>query len=104
MQLPEPFLHLDFRHQIPISTSFCLLAEQYYFASPDPDRFPDDDALSSGEGSLCWFRTEDICDLPMPHSARAVLAHWFREGRHTDVLYGGIAVPEGVRFTELTRF
>ena len=76
----------------------------YYFASPDPDRFPDDGVLTSSEGVLRWFRAEELTDLPMPHSARAVLDHWLREGRRTDSLYGGIAVPEGVRFTELTRF
>ena len=76
----------------------------YYFASPDPDRFPEDASLSSTEGTLRWFRPEELPGLPMPHSARAVVAHWLREGRHTDALYGGIAVPEGVRFTELTRF
>lgn len=76
----------------------------YYFSSPDPDRFPDDASLRSEEGTLRWFGPEELRGLPMPHSARAVLDHWFREGRHTDVLYGGIAVPDGVRFTELTRF
>lgn len=76
----------------------------YYFASPDPDRFPDDASLRSEEGTLRWFREDVLQSLPMPHSARAVLDHWFRVGKCTDSLYGGIAVPDGVRFTELTRF
>ena len=81
-----------------------LRQNYYYFASPVRGRFPEDAALKSSEGILRWFPEEDIMTLPMPHSARAVLDHWLREGRHTDGLWGGIAVPEGVRFTELTRF
>ena len=40
----------------------------------------------------------------MPHTARAVLRHWFREGRGTELLYGGVGVPDGAVFTPLDPF
>lgn len=75
----------------------------YYFAALDPDCPFAADPVSN-EGTLRWFREEETRGLPMPHSARAVLDHWFREGRTNDLLYGGVAVPEGVRFTQLSAF
>jgi hypothetical protein len=40
----------------------------------------------------------------MPHTAKYVIQHYINEGRMNSKLYGGIAVPEGIRFTELNQF
>lgn len=72
----------------------------YYFAAlRDPER-----PLSSPEGILRWFRPDEIPDLKMAHTAKAVYLHYIRTGSHSDVLYGGIAVPGGVEFVPLEVF
>ena len=68
----------------------------YYFAQLQTDR-----ALGSNEGTLRWFRLDELDGLPMAYTARYMLDHWLKTGRHTDCLYGGIADGEGVVFTQL---
>lgn len=40
----------------------------------------------------------------MPHTAKYVVKHYIEEGRKNDKLYGGIAISERVKFTELNEF
>lgn len=57
--------------------------------------------LVSDEGNLKWFPTNELHDLPMPPSARQAIDHWLAEGRHTDLLYGGISQADGATFLPL---
>lgn len=58
----------------------------YFFAELKTEK-----ALSSNEGQLQWFGEEAALQLPMPHSAKAVLAHYCREGKKNNTLYGCIS-------------
>lgn len=60
--------------------------------------------IESNEGVLKWFDYNDISNLEMPHTAKFVIEHYIREGRKNSKLYGGIAVQDGVEFTELKEF
>lgn len=60
--------------------------------------------IKSNEGKLKWFKFNDISSLDMPHTAKYVVKHYIEEGRKNDKLYGGIAIPEGIEFTELNEF
>jgi len=56
------------------------------------------------EGRPAWMKLDQLPDLDMPHTARAVLRHYLDTGRHTDCLYCGCAVKDGVRFEALDEF
>ena len=58
----------------------------YFFAE-----LTEDILLSSNEGQLQWCTEEEALALPMPPSAKAVIAHYFREGKRNDTLYGCIS-------------
>ncbi len=60
--------------------------------------------IESNEGILKWFKYDEIKDLNMPHTAKYVIQHYIKEGRMNNKLYGGIAIPEGIKFTELNQF
>ena len=60
--------------------------------------------IKSNEGELNWFDYDEIKKLNMPHTAKYVIQHYITEGRMNNKLYGGIAVPEGIKFTELNQF
>ena len=68
----------------------------YYFAQLKADR-----ELVSNEGTLRWFRMDELAGLPMAYTARYMIDHWLREGRHTACVYCGAADGETVVFTEL---
>ncbi len=77
------------------------IRQNYYFFARlrDPDR-----PIASNEGSLVWTDLKDIGDYRMPATARFMLEHYAREGRFTDLLYGGITTGQGIRFTPLEEF
>ena len=54
--------------------------------------------LKSTEGKLKWFSPDELGELAMPFTARFVVDHYLTTGRHTDVLYGGVADGDGVVF------
>lgn len=60
--------------------------------------------LSSNEGILKWFASEEITELQMPFTAKYVMEHYLREGRNNDMLYGGIGDGEKVVFTKMPEF
>ncbi len=60
--------------------------------------------IKSNEGELKWFDFDEIPTLIMPHTAKYVIEHYIKEGRHNNKLYGGIAVPTGIEFSELNQF
>lgn len=71
----------------------------YYFA-----RLSEERPLESTEGKLQWIPYEKIQDLDMPPSARAMMAHYLRQGRFDDQLYAGVAEEDGAAFVPLHEF
>ena len=47
---------------------------------------------------------DEVLALPMPHTARYVMQHYLETGKDTESVYGGIAQPDGVLFTEMEVF
>lgn len=77
------------------------IRQNYYFFA---ELKPGYDAQDSNEGRLEWHDLSSLDALPMPVTARHVVDHYLREGRFTDVLYGGLTTAEGPVFAELTDF
>lgn len=77
--------------------------QNYYFFA-DLAEHVDEERLSSNEGELRWFATEEMEELPMPHSAKYMLLHYIKKGQYTNCLYGGITTEDDVMFTELKEF
>ncbi len=77
------------------------IRQNYYFFAKIKDKAKE---IKSNEGKLKWFEFNDISSLDMPHTAKYVVKHYIEEGRKNDKLYGGIAIPEGIEFTELNEF
>ena len=77
------------------------IRQNYYYFAELKDGF---EAKDSTEGRLEWHHVNALDGLPMPVTARHVVDHYVAEGRHTDVLYGGITTETGTVFTEMTDF
>ena len=62
--------------------------------------------ITSSEGRLQWMDMdcEQLMAVHMPHTAKYVIEHYLKEGRYTDKIYSGIAVKDGVVFTEMNEF
>lgn len=60
--------------------------------------------LSSNEGILKWFASEEITKLQMPFTAKYVFEHYLREGKNNEMIYGGIGDGEKVVFTKMPEF
>ncbi len=73
----------------------------YYFFAQLKNK---DINITSNEGKLNWFKYNEIHELNMPHTAKYVVEHFIKEGKNNNKLYGGIAIPNGVSFTELKEF
>ena len=56
------------------------------------------------EGTLRWVPLHEVEALPMPFTASEVLRHYLREGRKTQLLYGGIARDTGMVPVPLEEF
>lgn len=72
----------------------------YFFAKLKNNKI----RIESNEGELKWFSKDEISNLEMPHTAKFVIEHYIKEGQKNNKLYGGIAIEEGVEFTELKEF
>lgn len=55
-------------------------------------------------GPLRWVPLREVEALPMPFTASEVLRHYLREGRKTQLLYGGIAQDTGMVPVPLEEF
>ena len=73
----------------------------YFFAQLKPDV---EIAESCGEGRLEWADIHGVLEKKMPHTAWYMLEHYLREGRHTNLLYGGVTTQQGVVFTPMQEF
>ncbi len=71
----------------------------YYFAQLKTER-----ELVSNEGTLRWFKPDELSGLPMAYTARYMIDHWLKTGRNTNCIYSGSADCEKVVFTELHAF
>ena len=71
----------------------------YYFA-----RLREERVLSSTEGQLRWIPVEEFEDLPMPVSAKHMILHYLKEGRHTEHLYCGVTEESGTDFVVMRSF
>ena len=73
----------------------------YFFAELKPGA---DIARSCTEGRLEWTNIKNVLEKKMPHTAYYMLEHYLAVGRHTDLLYAGATVEDGVVFTPLEEF
>lgn len=73
----------------------------YFFAELKPGV---DVKLSCNEGQPAWIAYENLLEKKMPYTAWYVLEHYLKVGKNTKEIYAGIAVEDGVKFTELKEF
>lgn len=73
--------------------------QNYYFFATLIKTAPID--LRSNEGKLRLVNISEMMSLPMPFSAKFMLAHYLETGQYNDKLYGGIATEDTVVFTEM---
>ena len=73
----------------------------YFFAELKPGV---EIAPSCGEGRLEWTDMSRMLEKKMPHTAWYMLEHYLKTGRHTDLLYAGATIENGVVFTPLEEF
>lgn len=76
------------------------IRQNYYFFA----RLKEERNLTSTEGRLRWVPFEEIPALEMPVSAKHMILHYIREGRHTNELYAGITEEHGTRFVTMREF
>lgn len=62
--------------------------------------------ITSSEGILQWMDMDfgQLMSVHMPYTAKYVIEHYLKEGRYTDKIYSGVAVKDGVVFTEMNEF
>ena len=77
------------------------IRQNYYFFASLKD---DSRTVVSNEGRLEWHAMDELEDLPMPHTARQMLRHYFSEGRFTSLLYGAVSQKDSAVFTPLSEF
>ena len=77
------------------------IRQNYYFFAKLINK---DKVIKSNEGELKWFDYSETEEINMPHTAKYVLQHYIKEGRKNNKLYGGVAIPSGIEFTELNEF
>lgn len=77
------------------------IRQNYYFFAELREGF---DPAESNEGRLQWFTLDELAALPMPVTAKQVLEHYVAEGRHTQLLYGGVSTAAGAVFTPMEEF
>lgn len=73
------------------------IRQNYYFFATMKADVP----LVSNEGTLRWFRLDELPALEMPFSAQFMLVHYLHTGRHNDRLYTGVADGTSVHFTDM---
>lgn len=76
------------------------IRQNYYFFG----RLKEEKDLHSTEGKLRWVPFEEVPELYMPVSAKAMILHYLEEGRFTDHLYCGITEKAGTKFLIMEDF
>ena len=78
------------------------IRQNYYFFAKIKDSNIN---VNSNEGKLKWFKSAEIKNLDMPHTAKYVIQHYIGDNeKYSDDIFGGIAVEDGVLFTKLKEF
>lgn len=79
------------------------IRQNYFFFADLKDEKKE---IISNEGNLKWFHIEELLENPpeMPFSAQYVVKHYAEIGKDTDVIYAGVAMEDGVVFTEMEEF
>ena len=77
------------------------IRQNYYFFAylDDPEK-----VKTSLEGTLEWVEIDRAMELSMPVSAKYMIEHFIRIGRHDRNLYGGITTETGIEFHVLREF
>lgn len=78
------------------------IRQNYYFFADLKEDIEID--LKSNEGTLKWFKLDELLDLEMPFSAKYMIMHYIENGRFNDNLYVGVADGTKVVLTELPDF
>lgn len=73
----------------------------YFFAQLRPGVQIQEDCC---EGRLQWVDIQNVLEKKMPHTAWHMLAHYLKEGRDTQLLYGGVTTEDTVVFMPLEEF
>ena len=60
--------------------------------------------MVSKEGIARWFAHDELLRLEMPYTAKYVMEHYLKTGRHNHNVYVGVADGTQVVFTELPEF
>ncbi|MBE6615748.1 MAG: NUDIX domain-containing protein [Ruminococcaceae bacterium] len=58
-------------------------------------------SMECPEGILEWVPVASVLDRNMPVTAKFMLEHYLREGRYTDILYGGVTTETEAHFTAM---
>lgn len=58
-------------------------------------------SMTCPEGVLEWVPVDSVLDRNMPVTAKFMLEHYLREGRYTDILYGGVTTETEAHFTAM---
>ena len=58
-------------------------------------------SMECPEGILEWVPVDSVLDRNMPVTAKFMLEHYLREGRYTDILYGGVTTETEAHFTAM---
>lgn len=77
------------------------IRQNYYFFAELKEHVT---SITSTEGIARCFGRVELSGLEMPFSAKNVIEHYLREGRYTDILYGGVTTESGTDFTPLREF
>ena len=77
------------------------IRQNYYFFArlDDPEKVKE-----SREGTLDWVSIDRAAELNMPVSAKYMIEHFIKIGRHDRNLYGGITTEKGIEFYVLNEF
>ena len=77
------------------------IRQNYYFFAclDDPEK-----VKTSLEGTLEWVEIDRAMELSMPVSAKYMIEHIIKIGRHDRNLYGGITTEKGIEFYVLNEF
>ena len=70
----------------------------YFFAGLKPEHYS---RVTSSEGKCRWVGYPEILAYDMPLTARHVMEHYLRTGRHTGCLYSAVYDGKQFSFTEL---
>ena len=73
----------------------------YFFADLKPGTKVD---LVCDEGKPEWVAFDKIMEKKMPYTAKYVLQHYFKTGKNTACIYGGVAEKNAVDFIDLKEF